>query len=158
MADQNMTQALAAYDLLCRMLDANEWNYSKREEELIVESGAKGDDLPIDILIKVDPKMLIVKLVSRIPFVTPEDKRVELSVAINVINSLIVDGCFDYDISSGNIFYRQTVAFNGTVLSEEALGYLLYCACHTIDEYNDKLLLLGKGTINLEQFMTSVKN
>ena len=52
----------------------------------------------------------------------------------------------------------MTSSYIGSSLSRDVFDYMISCACYTIDEYNDKLLLLAKGMTTLEQFLSDVKN
>ena len=152
----NLEQAQATFATLCRALDNREWNYRKNEETLTIECGAQGDDLPMEFNIKVDASRTLVLLFSHLPFVIQEDKRLDVAIAVSAINNVLVDGCFDYNISDGNIFFRMTNSFIDSKLGEEVFAYMVFCACHTIDEYNDKLLMLAKGMLSIEQFLSSL--
>ena len=45
------------------MLDNRDWHYEKIEEDLVIKSGVKGDDLPIDFIMKVNPHNEIVSFI-----------------------------------------------------------------------------------------------
>lgn len=155
--EKKAIQAKAAFAAMCQMLDAEDWRYQKDEEKLIISCGARGEDIPMDITIKVDEGRQVILLLSRLPFAAQENKRLDFAVAISAINHSIVDGSFDYDIKTGNVYFRMTNSYMDSSLSPKACGYLLYCACKTIDQYNDKLLMLAKGMISLEQFIAGMK-
>ena len=157
MAQNKLQNAIDVYGTFCRVLDKHNWNYQKNEEKLSIDFGARGDDLLMDFKVRVDAQRELVMLVSHMPFVVAEDKRLELAVAISAINNLLVDGCFDYDLMSGNIFFRMTCSYIGSSLSRDVFDYMLFCACDTIDNYNDKLLLIAKGMTTLEQFLLDIK-
>ena len=159
MAEQkNLEQAQAAFATLCQALDKHEWHYKKNEEELTIESGAQGDDLPMEITVKIDPNRDLVLLISHIPFVIQDDKRLDVAIAVSAVNNALVDGCFDYDISSGHMFFRMTNSFLESKLSEDVFMYMLLCSCQTIDEYNDKFLMLAKGMVSIQQFLSTLAN
>ena len=74
MADEkNLARAKQAYQALCKMLDQEDWRYKKDDEKMSIETGARGDDLPIDLTIRVDAERQLVMLLSRLPYVIPED-------------------------------------------------------------------------------------
>ena len=158
--DDAMTQAAAkqTYAMVCKMLDNNDWKYQADPEKMRITCGARGDDLPIEVVIDVDAKRQIVFLLSQIPVVVAEDKRLDIAVAISTINNDMVHGCFDYNLSSGRIYFRMVNSFAGSELGQDALYYLLMCTCQTVDQYNDKLLMLGKGLMTLEQFLQAEAN
>ncbi len=157
MVEQNkMEQAKAVFATLCGAMDSNKWHYKKDEAKLTINCGVQGEDLPIEITWKVDPERLVVMLYSHLPCVVQEDKRLDVAVAVSAINNVLVDGSFDYDITSGHMFFRLTNSFIDSRLSDAALLYMLFCATKTIDDYNDKFLMLAKGMLSLEQFLKNI--
>lgn len=158
--DDSKKLALAqeTFATMCRTLDNNQWRYKKNEEKLRIECGARGSDLPMDLDLHVDADRQLILLLSMLPLSFPEEKRVEGALAVTAINHLLVNGCFDYDLESGRVFYRMSSSFMDSKIGEETVIYILYASCKIIDEYNDKLLLLSKDMISLEQFIGSVNN
>lgn len=151
-------RAEVTFRTLCQTLDKNDWHYKKDEAEMTVKCGARGDDLPMDLNIQVDAERMLVILVSHLPFVIQEDKRLDVAVAVSAINNVLVDGCFDYDVVEGHMFFRMTNSFIESILGVDVFEYMLYCSCQTIDEYNDKFLMLSKGMMSIEQFLATLMN
>ena len=148
-----MKKAVEVYDTLCSMLDNINWKYEKVEEKLMIKSGVKGEDLPIDFLVIVKPLNQVVQFLSSMPFNMPEDKRVEGALAICTANYGLVDGSFDYDLSDGQIVFRLTSSYRESLLSEALFEYMIMVSASTIDKYNDRFFMLAKGMITLEQFI-----
>lgn len=155
---KNLEQAKATFATLCQTLDKHEWRYKKNEDTLSIECGAQGDDLPMEINVLVDADKMLVLLISHMPFVIRDDKRLDVAIAVSAINNALADGSFDYDIASGHMFFRMTNSFIESMISEEVFVYMLFCSCKTIDEYNDKFLMLAKGLIPIEQFLSTLAN
>lgn len=155
MDELKLQNAKTAYTKLCESMDALEWNYTKNEENLVIECSARGEDLPMDLVIRCDVEMQLIQIFSHLPFSVPEDKLLDFAVVISVINNKMVDGCFDYNITDGNLFFRMTNSFMDNTLSFETIKYLVFCSCATIDSYNDKLLMVAKGMLTMEQFLES---
>ncbi len=153
-----LKEAKVVFKTLCQTLEHHDWRYKKDEEKLIVECGAQGEDLPMELTVNVDADRALVLLFSKMPFVVQEDKRLDLAVAVSAVNYILVDGCFDYDVASGRMYFRITNSFIDSLLGEDVLAYMLFCSCQTIDDYNDKFLMLAKGILSLEQFIASVKD
>ena len=153
MAEEKMERAQKVYMTLCATLEAHDWHYEKNDERLIVECKAKGEDLPIDITIKVDEDRQLLMLLSHLPFTISEDKRLDVAIATSIVNNDLVDGSFDYDITSGTMFFRMTNSFLESDISGELLFHQLMLSCHIIDLYNDKFLMLTKGLIGIEDFV-----
>ena len=128
MADANqLKQAQAVYETMRGMFDARELAYEADDEKLTVYSGAKGDDLPVAIRMRIDPERMLIVVHSLLPFETPQDRRLAMSVAVSRVNYGLPDGSFDFDgarnESPGN-FRRQgghgtrsTLLLVGTVVA-----------------------------------------
>ena len=145
-------QAQKMYKIFCQALDADDWKY-KEKPDMTIESGARGEDLPIDLLIKVKENLQVVTIFSPMGYKIPEDKRLDVAMGICVVNNKLVHGNFDFDFATGSIIYRMVSSFNNFLLSQDIYKYMLYCTCQTVDEYNDKFLMLGKGMLSLEDFI-----
>lgn len=137
-------------------MEHHDWHFKKDEENLTIECGAQGDDLPMEITIVVDPERMLIILMSHLPFVMSEDKRLDTAVAVSAVNFALVDGSFDYDIKSGHMIFRMSNSFRESLIGEDLFIYMILVSCHTIDEYNDKFLMLSKGIITLEQFIENI--
>ena len=96
---------------------------------------------------------MVIQLLSSMPFVVSESKRLDFAIAVCAINSSLVDGCFDYNIANGNLLFRMTNSFMESRMSEEVFSYMLFCSCATIDNYNDKLFMLAKGVMSVSDFL-----
>ena len=155
MADEKLARAQKVYQTLCAALDARNWKYKRDEENLRITCSARGDDLPMEINIAVDSNKQLIILLSHLPFIIPEDKRLDVAIATSVVNNKLVDGSFDYDITDGHMFFRMTSSFIESEIGNELFDYMLMCSCYTIDEYNDKFLMLGKGKMSIQDFLSN---
>ncbi len=157
---EEMKLALAKenFATLCGMLDKHQWKYQTAEDSLSVSCKIQGEDVPIELSIEVDAERMLTILLSHLPMVVPEDKRLDMAIAISTVNNSMVMGCFDYNITDGHIFFRMASSFEDSKISEEVFGYLVYCSCQIIDAFNDKLLMLAKGLMSIEDFLKSLMN
>jgi hypothetical protein len=153
MAD--VAAAKGIFQSLCKMLDKRDWKYNKHEDELVVTCSVKGDDFNIDLIIRIIAENEIVSVVSFMPFEIPEDKRVDMALAVCAANYGIIDGSFDYNIVNGSLFFRMTSSFKDTVLSEELLAYMVFVSSITVDKYNDKFFMIAKGMLSVDDFIKS---
>lgn len=149
----DMKKAKEVYGALTRMLDERDWKYDKDEENLRIISGVRGEDLPIQFIVEVKPQQQVVQFISPLPFHMPEDKRVDGAIAACVANYGIVSGCFDYDISDGEIRFRLTSSYRDSVLGDDLFEYMIMVAAGTVDNYNDRFFMLAKGMMNIQQFI-----
>jgi hypothetical protein len=53
----------------------------------------------------------------------------------------------------GSIVFRLTSSYLNSEISEDLLEYVLMVSAATVDEYNDKFLMLAKGMINIQKFL-----
>ena len=141
-----------AYKTLCTMLDNKGWRYKKDNEGRVINCSARGEDLPMDIIIRVDEERSLISLLSRMPFDIKEEKKIDAAIAVTMVNSYLADGHFIYDLASGGIVFKMTSSFLGSELGELLFEYMLLVSCHTIDEYNDKFLMLSLGNLDIDAF------
>lgn len=142
------------YEDLCAALDRRGWPYERHDEDLVITCGVAGDDIPMQFLLVVDPMRQLLRVLSRLPFTAPEDKRMDLAIAVCVATYGLVDGCFDYDIESGIIEFRLAASFRDSTIGDGLFEYLILCSAQTVDAYNDKFNALCKGFISLEDFIS----
>ena len=152
----NLFKAQQTFATLCRALDELKLKYDRDDSEMKVIFTVRGEDIPIRISIKVDAQREFVMLLSHMPFDIVEAKRMDAAIAVTAVNNVLVNGNFDYDIATGAIVYRMTNSYAGCELGAEVFKYLVICTFGTVDEFNDKLMLLNKGVISLEQFIEQV--
>ena len=154
MAEENKTAlARSVFEDLCAALDRRDWHYQKHEDELTVTFGVSGEDIPMDFVLIVDAKRQLLRVLSRLPFAVPEDKRMDLAIAASVATYRLIDGSFDYDIAEGTIYFRMTASFEDSRIGEGLFAYLIDCSSTVVDEYNDKFLALAKGLIDINDFI-----
>ena len=148
-----MKQSKMVYETICKSLTANDWNFTRNEEDLMIECSACDEDLPMDFFIIVNPRAQVVSVISPMPFKIDEQKRVEAALAVCVANYGLVNGAFDYDLSDGEIRFRIVANFRESILGENLFNHMILLAASTIDEYNDKFLMISKGVLTIQQFI-----
>ena len=82
----NLEQAKSVFGTLCQALENYELNFEKDEEKLAIECSIQGEDLPMELTINVDAKRMLAILISHMPFVIQEDKRLDVAVAVSAIS------------------------------------------------------------------------
>lgn len=150
--DRKIKNALIVYDTLCKMLDENGYRYDKHPEDMVITFGVKGEDIPMHFVLNIDANRELIRLMSLIPVVFDEDKRLDGAIATCQVNYRLADGSFDYDYNSGKILFRMTSSYVDSLISKELFAYMIAVACYTVDEYNDKFFMLAKGQLPLEAF------
>lgn len=148
-----LKQAQSVYETICKTLDNRQWKYQRHDEDLVISCGARGEDLPMDILLIVNPKAQVVSLISPMPFKIAEDKRVDGALAVCVANHGLINGSFDYNLADGQIRFRLVSSYRESILSEELFNYMIMVSAGTIDQYNDRFLMIAKGAMTIQQFI-----
>ena len=153
-----MQKARAVYASIVSALDEKDWKFDRFDDDMVIRSGVKGEDLPIEFILFVKPENQVIQFISKLPFEMPEDKRVEGAIAVAGANYGLVDGSFDYDISDGELRYRLTASYRDSYPTADLVEYMIMCAATTVDNYNDRFFALVKGHISLEDFINQEKN
>lgn len=151
-----MQQAKKMYDTLCGILKARDISFESDDQELRIGFGGRGEDLPMDFLLKVDAKREVVILYSTLPFKFDEDNIATGALGTLAINDDLPDGSFDLDIFSGRVCFRVTNTYRGSLISAEALDFMLEYSIFVVDKFNDKLYGLATGSMTPEQFIDAI--
>ena len=138
-------QAKKVYATMVSALNAKDWHFREEKDRLTIVSSCSGDDIDMNFIIEVDAEREVITFLSRMPFKAPEDKRVDMAIAVFVANYGLVNGSFDFDINDGEIRFRLTTSYCGCEVGEPFLN--------TTDRYNDRFMMLAKGLMTLEQFI-----
>lgn len=152
--EQKVRQAVEVYHTIRHVLEEKHWHYSHDDEALTVACSAQGDDLPMELFVKVDAARMLTMVISHQPFVVPEDKRLDVAIAVSAVNNVLADGSFDYNIVTGHIFFRMTNSFIDSLVGEDLFTYMIFASCQIIDQFNDKFLQIAGGTLSVQEFLT----
>lgn len=139
------------FSKLCAVLDDNKFKYEKNDDELSIHCLAKGKEMPVEIIIKFNPQLEIVSLLSPLPFTVKEESRNSAAVAVARINFGMVDGNFDFNYSTGKLVFRLTASFANSILGKDAFEYVLFTSLQTVEEYNGKLLTVCEKNMSVDQ-------
>ena len=148
----------ATFDTLCRTLEQNNWPYRKDEQTCSIRCSVQGEEQPITLNIRVDADRMLVLLASQLLVTVSQDKRLDVVLAVCGINNLLVDGCFDYDYTTGKIYFRMTNSFVESRRNEEFFDCLVRCAAQTVDAYSEQLQMISSGMLSIADFLTALQN
>ncbi len=156
MADvKNVAFGKKVFNTVCEYFDEIKWKYTKSEDDLKVTLSVAGDDLLIPMTISLNTDLQIIQLASELQFTVPQDKSVEMSIAVNTINDNIINGYFVFDFCTHTIEFKLNSCYAECIIGKELINYMVRTSCSTIDDYNDKLLFLIKDVIGIEEFLKS---
>ena len=151
-------RAEQVYQMFKDHLSSKGFHFDPHDEDKVITLTAHGEDLPIPLIIRVIEEREVVQMTSPLPGSFPEDKRVDAAVAVATINNKLMNGCFDLDMSDGEIRFRLTQSFHDNDFSEEQIIYMMIITFKTVDEYNDPLFMLAKGMMDMTQFLEKTQN
>lgn len=145
--------AKRVYDTLVESFQSQDLKFEKNDDEFVVRLGMKGDDLPIEIVIRINPYLESIVCTSLLPFAVPEDKITEVLYAVNALNARFGVGNFEYDPGTNKIAFRVTTTYTDCIVGKGLFIQLLVICNTIVDEYNDKFFMFVKGKVGFEAFM-----
>ena len=151
MATKNESRQV--FETLCRALDNNDWKYDRDDEELVATLGFRGEDLPMELTLRVDEEHMLIMILSKLPFEIPEDKRIDISLAVSAANWGMVNGSFDYSIAKGALIYRVANSYRDSLIGVDAIDYMIGIVLGAVENYNDKFFMISKGLLSIEKFI-----
>lgn len=149
---KNLEWAKKNFASVCEALDNRKWNYDANEKDLTIECKVNGDDLVIDIEVQIDADRDIAILLSRMPYTVSDEKKGDLVRAVNFMNCCLAEGSVDYNYKKGFLCYRLANSYRESVMDPSVYDRMIMMSCNTVDDINEKLLLLSLGSLSLEEF------
>lgn len=144
------------FNTVVKHLDNMEFVYEQLEapgDDYMLRLEIKGEDLPIVIFIVVDADRGIIMVKSPEFATFPPDKLDIAAKAVCAINYVIADGSYALSLEDGSIMWTITSCFRGSLVGEETIAYLMGASLFTLDHYNDRLLMLKMGALDLDTFV-----
>ena len=153
--------AEAVFNTIIKYLDGANLKYDIKDaqgDDYMINLNMKGDDFPIHMYIIVDADREIILLKS-LEFTTFGMDQIDLAAkAVCFLNDTIADGSYALNIETGSVMWTATTCFRGSLIGEEAIHYLIGISVTTLDAFNDKLMMLKMGILNLESFCEKIRN
>lgn len=150
-------QTLQVYNSLCEAMHDMEFSFDKKEEELIILSGAQGEDLPMPFMVRVSDEKQIVSFVSVIPIEVGEKMKKNVIIALNEINMYLLDGCFAYDTSQAHILFRSALTYKDALIGKGALKQMIMLSLSAVEAYNDKLQKIVEHEMSVQELIEYLK-
>lgn len=159
-SEKQMQEAKTIYEALKNFFADVDYRYKVIAEEpekiYVLEYGVRGEDIPMDFRILIEVERGIMKFISPQPVRFAPEKRPDAAMAICAINDAIVDGSYSMDLQDGTVTYMQTTCFRGSLISPEVFRYMIGLSNSIVDAFNDKLLLLQNGIMDLDAFIKAI--
>lgn len=155
---ERMVEGKAVFDSLVAHLHDIKLNFEAKELEdrYMVKFNMSGDDIPMRFFIYVNPQHQIITLHSPMPVTFSADKIDEGCKAVCMINYRLTDGDFQIDVRDGEVLFNMSNCYAGSLIANDVFNYMLGMSINIVDEFNDKLLMLSKGLIDLDTLKESL--
>jgi len=151
--DKELALAKRVFEDMCQAMDQKQWHYDRHDEDLVVTIRMQGEDFPVDMILQVNAAAQVVSVFSALPVTMPENKMVDLALAVCIANEHMINGCFDLDMKKKQIVWRLCTTYRGSLLGSEAYCYMVLVSASSVDKYNERFLMLAKDMIDLKKFL-----
>lgn len=143
-------------EVLLAMLNHHNLKYTVEEQtdaRTTIRIHFTGEDLPMTLHIILRTDRQIASIYSIMPFKITEQQRTNAALAVTAANHGLIDGSFDLNMETGELRFRLTSCYIGTVLTEPLFSYLMFVSAETVDRYNDRFEKLNNGALTLDTFL-----
>lgn len=149
--EKSLKNAQRVYNTLLEYLTEKDVEFYKDDENFMVAFGFCGEDIPIELRIKVYPEMDFIKCVSILSYEVPEDKIPGVVWAMNYINSKQVLGQFCYDFDLGRIVFSYASGYADCIVGKGIFDAIIGASATIVDMFNDRFLAFIKGMIGMDE-------
>lgn len=129
-----MNDARVVMEQVAGFLDADSVGYELLEDGRVIKTGFRGDVGLFKILISAMDDPLVMFLVTRIPLVVPEAKRLAIAEATTRINYGMTLGRFEMNMSTGDVNFYAAIPIIDSALTQEQLLVVLFAAIQRSQE------------------------
>ena len=147
--------AKKVYDDLVAHFHSIKLNFEAKELEdrYMVRFNMSGDDIPMRFYFYVDPDKQTLTVHSPQAVTFDEDKRGLAYKAICAINYRLSDGDFQINPKDGEVLFNMINCYAGCQVGAELFDYMMGMSINIDDEFNDQLLMLAKGLIDIDTIL-----
>ena len=131
----NESDAQKCYETLCRTLEKNDIRYKCDSKSLCVRCSISGRDIEQHYAFSIDPSKMLITLYCEVPVRISREAICDIAFALCMINNAIPDGSFCIDLNEAILYFKMTVSFFSSAVSDQIYLYMLSAAADTIDRY-----------------------
>ncbi len=155
MAIDKQAEGLKVYEKLVSYLESIKLNFSKEElkDLYVIKFNMSGDDIPMRFFLYVNPDKQLLTMHSPMPVKFEKDKLGAGCAAICAINYKLADGDFQIDVRDGEVLYNMSNCYAGCEVGDDLFAYILGMSINIVEEFNDKLLMIAKGMMDLNTLL-----
>lgn len=159
MTDENKNRlAKTTFTTVCQALDAFELDYRHHKDTLKAVFRYETEQTIFDVQIQIDAHRNLILVHSPQNISIPFEKRKMMAGAITAINYILNIGGFDYDFTTGKMYFRAVTPFQNSIVSLQTIQDLVATVVNTVEKYNPKIIQLVYGEISLQNLMMQLGN
>lgn len=123
-------------DQIRGFMDEDGLSYCLREDGSALEAGFRGRSGSFRMVLYLRDEPALLGIMVRLPEAAPEDRRPQMAEAVTRANHGLALGCFELDMSSGDIDFRIGIPVVAGTLSHEQFRAMMGAAMWTTDRYH----------------------
>ena len=152
MADE---AAKKIYQLILEAMEKKGLNHHRADEELSVCFSLELDNsiLPMHFRLRVDEERELIRLIAPLGFHFSENKRTEGALATCYVNNMLSYGCFDYDISDGEVCFRIANPYTDCDIHVDLIVDMIMSSAATLHRYTESFFAISKNKMDIEEFL-----
>lgn len=147
--EQKMMMGKKTFETIRKVLIDNEFKFSTDEENLVFETGATGEDLPMRMLIIVEPEAERVQIRIPMQFSCPKEKLAECAILTCYASNRLALGQYNLNVLNGDITYVNIIYYAGSLIASEQYFNMIIGSFKAADIYNDKYMMVINNMMNV---------
>lgn len=155
--EHKLRQAKATFTTVCQALDIFELDYQHHEDTLKAVFRYETERTTFDVQIQMDTHRSLILIHSPQNLFVPFEKRKMMAGAITAINYTLNIGGFDYDFTTGKMYFRTVTPFQNSIIALETIQDLLATVVNTVEKYQPQIIQLVDGEMSLQELMTRLE-
>ncbi len=152
MAFNSEKEAKNVYKLFQKVCDGYNFKYDANDEKYRIELDINGDNMKVNIVFMANTKIDVAFVLSTLPFTVGASYVNDVAQAVNLINSRLSLGSFDFSEVKNEIVFRMATNYTGMEATKEAIEPLLLFTYSCVNKYNKHLYQVATGQMSFAQF------
>lgn len=144
---EQLNQAKYVYSVFTQFLDERNLRYTKYEDDFVVVLEYKGEDMSLDLFIKINPERENIMIIDTMPFKIDNKDIPKMCEAICRANAGMAIGDFEMRFQEGGnkIHHKIGHTYTGSTVSPALAEKLIMLSIYTAEKYDDKFMAVSKG-------------
>lgn len=127
---------------VCEYLGAEEWAYGLDQAKGLVYFDVAGPAGALACLLVVDEEAECLSLYTQVAVVVPAIKRLRMADFFARVNYLLLLGCFELNVETGEVHFRVALPLADSRLSRQQLRDLISSSILAANRYHPGIMML----------------